>query len=401
MAALSAAEIAAAATQAGIIASCPLASSRIKELEELCIKTGDFTHFASMLRTSLGSVDVLSRSFILAAALPELDLGGSAVAEGSPENDVDDEMDGRRGGEKRARLTSPQSRVASVTAPANLERHRAAEAGAPPVAAAAGVTAAAGSMEDSDDEIPPLLPRVVARTSEPPAPPVALLPGGPSVVGGAASTVPLSAPEGFAGGSPAPRGFGRSVRPGGATTPALSGLPMGSPSSPFAGLPRCDIDIAEVFSVFTVVTEVASREPRVALALQEALSSVCGQLQGMAARLTEQPRDIPRLRAFIVIAACPALEDPAFHDSVVARLCKAFGALRKRNQEVLSHWFATVGGGEDTLLHLDDPLAFMLEVRGTTCPGIRLAPWESLAILSSLVILLDCRVVTHKVQAPP
>lgn len=134
-----------------------------------------------------------------------------------------------------------------------------------------------------------------------------------------------------------------------------------------------------MFSVFSVVAEVASREPSVNDALREALSAVCGQLQTNASRLTDLPRDTGRLRAFVVVSACPALEDPVFHDSVVAKLCKAFGALRKRCQDVLSHWFATIGGGDDMLVRLDDPLALILEVRVVVARGQRGRPDPTLS----------------------
>lgn len=348
------------AIRAGFLARSSLSHARASELEAYCRAVGDFTQFSSMLRLGLGSTDALSRNFVIDAALPDLDLGGSAIPDGSG-GDVDDEMDGRRGTEKRARLMSPPVRVASVAAP---------RVGASASAAAP----AANSAEPGDDELPPLIPVSLSRSRSAPA----SADRAPQRVASEASDgdmPPLEVMSAAAGSGgpedvsaqPTLRGFGRSVRPGGAVTPGLAGMaappPLGSPSSPFAGLPSCDIDMADVFKLFALVSDVAAREQAVARALHETLSTTCNQLQSTAARLSELPRDTSRLRAFVIIAAYPSLEDPAFHDTVVARLCKAFGSLRKRNQDVLSHWFATVGGAAlDGLVRLDDPLAMVLEV---------------------------------------
>jgi hypothetical protein len=109
---------------------------------------------------------------------------------------------------------------------------------------------------------------------------------------------------------------------------------------------------------------VVSVDPSVGGALQDALSIVSSQLLTAAQRLGDLPRDMARLRVFVILASCPMLEDPSFHDSVVARLCKAYSALKKKQQESLSHWFATVGAEstEDALSRLDDPLTMVLEV---------------------------------------
>ena len=348
-----------AAIRASFLARSSLSHARASELEAYCRAAGDFTQFSSMLRLGLGSTDALSRSFVLDAALPDLDLGSSAIP------DIDDEMDGRRGAEKRARLMSPPVRVASVAVPRGE-------------ASASAAAPAARSADPGDDELPPLIPVTLSRSSSAPAssdrapqrvaseasdsemPPLDATPEASAAAGS-------GGPEGVSA-IPTVRGFGRSVRPGGAVTPGLAGMaappPLGSPSSPFAGLPTCDIDMADVFKLFALVSDVAAREQAVARVLHEALSTTCNQLQSTASRLSELPRDTGRLRAFVIIAAYPALEDPAFHDTVVARLCKAFGSLRKRNQDVLSHWFATVGGAAlDGLARLDDPLAMVLEVR--------------------------------------
>ena len=377
-----------AAARAGELIKSVLSVDNVTKMDALCREMGDYTCFATMLRNNLGSVDALSRSFILAAAVPDFDLGGSALDKA----ESNDEMDGRRG-EKRARMMSPPVRVASLAADSSdkssiARPHEAAPASRPE------------DHSDDDEDVPALCPVLPSRaaptpsTAPPPAPshdsdddmpqlfPVSSLPAGAaasaSTPGAASSSSAAAAassatPDDAMGSTGTPdavraptlRGFGRSVWPGGTATPALAGVSVpqsvGSPlSSPFAGLPRCDVDIDQVFKVFHLLAKISERETRVSIALQDALSAACGQLQGASSRYGE--RDMGRLRAFVIIAASPLLEDPAFHDSVVARLCKAYGALKKRSQDILSHWFATVGGGESFVGRLDDPLALVLEV---------------------------------------
>lgn len=305
-----------------------LSASRTTELAELCTKAADFSAFSDMLRCGF-SIEALSRSFVLVSDLPDLDLGGCAV-------DVDEPAaaDGRRA-EKRVRMMSP-GRVPAVSTEGASRRP------------------SGSAVSSSDEEQPPLIPISSHRNSA----------GSASSVSAAGSST--SAPFPVEGGVLPTLGVGRAIRLGGLTTPALTGVaspPIGSPSLQFYGLPRCDVDIAEVFSAFSVISEVASRELRVGQELQGALASVCSQLQSSAPRLGDLPRDVARLRTFLIIASCPSLEDPSFHDSVVSRLCKAFVNLKKRQQGIVSHWFATVGANasEDMLLRLDDPLANVLE----------------------------------------
>lgn len=323
------------------LARSPLSAAAATELEALCRSAADYSAFSSFVRHGLGSLDTLSRSFVVAVDVPDLDLGGCAV-------DKADDAEDRRA-EKRVRVLSPAVRIP---------------------ASAAGLSAPAPKMvtdssdDDVDDAVPPLIPVSAAHAAASVASaPAASASAGSSAASGSASAATLDV-------APPPLlGFGRSVRLGGLLTPALAGAAAatpGSPSSPFAGLPRCDIDIADAFTAFAVIQNVVSVDPSVGGALQDALSIVSSQLLTAAQRLGDLPRDMARLRVFVILASCPMLEDPSFHDSVVARLCKAYSALKKKQQESLSHWFATVGAEstEDALSRLDDPLTMVLEGGG-------------------------------------
>jgi hypothetical protein len=210
------------------LARSPLSAAAATELEALCRSAADYSAFSSFVRHGLGSLDTLSRSFVVAVDVPDLDLGGCAV-------DKADDAEDRRA-EKRVRVLSPAVRIP---------------------ASAAGLSAPAPKMvtdssdDDVDDAVPPLIPVSAAHAAASVASaPAASASAGSSAASGSASAATLDV-------APPPLlGFGRSVRLGGLLTPALAGAAAatpGSPSSPFAGLPRCDIDIADAFTAFAVI----------------------------------------------------------------------------------------------------------------------------------------------------
>jgi len=139
---------------------------------------------------------------------------------------------------------------------------------------------------------------------------------------------------------------------------AKSGGPA-TPLSPFVALQACDVDAGALMSAYALIQRASEASEAVRNSLYNALPSLVADLHRDAQRDSRSSSNAALLRAFLIVAACPFLEDPATHGTLLA-YTRAVDKLSATSRQLLSHWMATIGGSHEFLLRADDPVSIAL-----------------------------------------